>query len=308
VREFEEKVDHLEHAYNFYLQSKWGLLDSVMGKRFEGMWPEESSVLERHTTLHRILQLLAASVEPEGVYFQAKCEIWSRIFKKEAEFAELAHGVISEPGFVATSRRVAEQLMTLLRDAAEWIPTLAISHLRAVNRSIPENWRVPLGRIDALRDAYRQNFEVGCQMLPLVIMLQNVAEGRDSRTIRDPSQSDGWAPRTLDARDLVNNINQYRKAKSATKEAYLNRHPVLRYYWNASFSRDVRNSIAHAEFDYVMHDGAIRYKGREVPYYVFVEALIKQISLLVFWLDFLKLHRVYGSRWDPVNKRFLGVA
>lgn len=114
-------------------------------------------------------------------------------------------------------------------------------------------------------------------------------------------------PRALRPQDLVNNLNQFTKSNAATKEAYLSRYSHLRYFWNAAFSRDVRNSIAHAEFDYIMHESIVKYKGREVPYYVFIEALIKQISLLIFWLDLCKLCKIYGSRWDPIGSKFLGL-
>jgi hypothetical protein len=308
VRWFGERVDALEHAYGFYLRGKWDLLDSVMRRTFEGAWPDNPSTLDRHTLIHRILYTLLIHLDPTGAYPRAKHEVWSRSFKKPAEFSECAHSVISKPDFNATNRRVSEQFISLLRNQAEWLPTLAVAHLRADGKAVPPGWQVPVGRIDSLRDAYRQNFEVSCQMLPLVIRMQNISEGRDPEVIRDPGDSNAWTPRDLQPRDYVNNVNQYIKAKAATKEAYLNRHSRLRHYWNSAFSRDVRNSIAHAEFDYMMHDGLISYKSREVPYYVFIEALIKQITLLAFWLDLCKLFRIYGSRWDSRNGKFLGLA
>ncbi|MFI9112740.1 hypothetical protein [Streptomyces venezuelae] len=308
VREFEERVDAIEHAYGFYLQERWDLLDSVMRRSFEDAWPKSPSVLDRHTYLHRILSVLAAALDPNGFYPRAKRELWSRTFGKEENFSELAFRVTTDSNFEVINRRLSDQLVRLLRDAADWIPALAIAHLRAGRMSIPEDWRVPLVRIDTLRDAYRQNFEVSCQMLPLVVRMQNMTEGRDIDVIRDPGLPGGWAPRTLLPRDLVNNVNQYTKAKASTKEAYLNRNSRLRHFWNSAFTRDVRNGIAHAEFDYVMHDGIVRYKDVEVPQYVFVEALIQQIALLVFWLDLCKLCKIYGSRWDPVRKNFLGLA
>ncbi|MER7838278.1 hypothetical protein ABTY98_20895 [Streptomyces sp. NPDC096040] len=307
VRLYGARVDGLEHAYGFYLRERWDLLDSVMRRNFEEAWPDNPSALDRHTKLHRLIYVLMFAMDPVGAYPRAKYELWSRTFKREAEFSQCAHSVISTAEFTSTNRRVAEQFLSLLRDYAEWLPTLAVAHLRAAGKSVPTDWRVPVGRIDSLRDAYRQNFEVSCQILPLVIRMQNIAEGREPEVLRDPQDANGWTPRVLQPRDYVNNINQYTKAKAATKEAYLNRHSALRYYWNSAFSRDVRNSIAHAEFDYVMHDGLITYKDREAPYYVFIEALIKQITLLAFWLDLCKLYKIYGSRWDPQGKTFLGL-
>ncbi|MFI1845971.1 hypothetical protein ACH439_28020 [Streptomyces microflavus] len=313
VRSFAEKVDPLEHAYGFYLQERWDLLDSMMMRNFkedwpiEGSWPSNPSDLDRHTHIHRILSLLAAAMDPGGHKQRAKYELWSRTFEKQEEFSELSFRIISEPTFATVNRRISDQFFRMLRDASEWIPALAIAHLRANGGHIPGDWRVPLGRIDSLRDAYRQNFEVSCQMLPLVIRIQNMSEGRDDATIRDPTLPDGWAPRALRPQDLVNNLNQFTKSNAATKEAYLSRYSHLRYFWNAAFSRDVRNSIAHAEFDYITHESIVKYKGREVPYYVFIEALIKQISLLIFWLDLCKLCKIYGSRWDPIGSKFLGL-
>ncbi|MFC8674165.1 hypothetical protein ACFUEN_16000 [Streptomyces griseorubiginosus] len=307
VRWFGERVDALEHAYGFYLREKWDLLDSVMTRHFAEVWPDKPSALDRHTLIHRLLYMLVLAMDPKGMYPAAKYETWSRSFKKHAEFSECAHSIISQPDFNATRRRVFEQFIGLLRNYTEWMPTLAVTHLRAREKPIPEGWRVPLGRIDSLRDAYRQNFEVSCQMLPLIIRLQNIAEGRAPDVIRTPGITGEWEPRALQTKDYVNNINQYIKAKAATKEAYLNRHRLLRCYWNSAFSRDVRNSIAHAEFDYVMHDGIVTYKSRKVPYYVFIEALIKQVTLLAFWLDLCKLYAIYGSRWDAQNGKFMGL-
>lgn len=266
VRWFGDRVDPLEHAYGFYLGEKWDLLDSVMKRNFEELWPENPSILDRHTALHRILYLPVFSLDPEGYYPKSKHDTWSRTFKKEAEFARCAHSIIAKPEFTAANRRVSEQFLNLLRSNQEWTPAMTVVHLRAIGTPIPHGWQFPAGRIDSLRDAYRQNFEVSCQMLPLVIRMQNIAEGRDPEIIRDPTDTQGWRPRNLDRRDQVNNLNQYTRAKAVTKEAYLDRHTLLRYHWNAAFNRDVRNSIAHAEFDYTMHDGMISYKGREVPF------------------------------------------
>ncbi|MFE0925833.1 hypothetical protein ACFW4O_03400 [Streptomyces mutabilis] len=279
----------------------------MMKRNFEELWPENPSILDRHTALHRILYLPVFSIDPEGYYPRSKHDTWSRTTKKEAEFARCAHSIVAKPEFIAANRRASEQLLNLLRNNQEWTPAMTVVHLRAIGTPIPHGWQFPAGRIDSLRDAYRQNFEVSCQMLPLVIRMQNIAEGRDPEIIRDPTDTQGWRPRNLDRRDQVNNLNQYTRAKAVTKEAYLDRHTLLRYYWNSAFNRDVRNSIAHAEFDYTMHDGMITYKGREVPFYTFTEALIKQISLLAFWLDLCKLYKIYGSRWDPKNKKFLGL-
>ncbi|MFI6549635.1 hypothetical protein ACIBO9_40960 [Streptomyces prunicolor] len=308
ARWFGERVDALEHAYGFYLKEQWDLLDSVMNRNFEEVWPASPSILDRHTLIHRFLYMLVLAIDPKGMYPAAKYATWSRTFNKAAEFSECAHSLISQAEFKAARRRVFEQFMSLLRNYTEWMPTLAVTHLRALGRSIPEGWQVPLGRIDSLRDAYRQNFEVSCQMLPLVIRMQNIAEGRAPDVIRTPGGAGEWEPRTIQPRDYVNNINQYTKAKAATKEAYLNHNKFLRHYWNSAFSRDVRNSIAHAEFDYVMHDGIVSYKNREVPYYAFIEALIKQFTLLAFWLDLCKLYEIYGSRWDTQNGKFMGLS
>ncbi|WP_146192642.1 hypothetical protein [Streptomyces sp. A244] len=278
-----------------------------MKRNFEEVWPDNPSALDRHTALHRILYMLVSSIDPDGAYPKSKRDAWSRTFKKEAEFAKCAHSIITKPEFIAVNKRASEQFLNLLRSNQEWTPALTVVHLRAIGSPIPQGWQFPAGRIDSLRDAYRQNFEVSCQILPLVIRMQNIAEGRDSEIIRDPADAQGWAPGALNPRDQVNNLNQYTKSRAATKEAYLDRHTLLRYYWNGAFNRDVRNSIAHAEFDYTMHDGMISYKGREVPYYTFTEALIKQISLLAFWLDLCKLFKIYGSRWDPENEKFLGL-
>ncbi|MFC8519879.1 hypothetical protein [Streptomyces sp. NPDC057257] len=223
ARWFGERVDPLEHAYTFYLKEKWDLLDSVMSRNFDEFWPESPTTLDRHTFLHRFVFLLVACLDSRGVHPRAKYEVWSRTRRKEAEFSECAHSVISKPEFTAINRRIADQFFNLLRNNAEWFPTLAIVHLRARGKQIPQGWQVPVGRIDSLRDAYRQNFEVSCQMLPLVIRMQNIAEGRDPESIRDLADTGGWTPRGLSSRDLVNNINQYTRAKAATKEAYLSR-------------------------------------------------------------------------------------
>ncbi|WP_139063579.1 hypothetical protein, partial [Streptomyces zinciresistens] len=182
-----EKVDPLEHAYGFYLKQKWDLLDSLMRRNFEGAWPDNPSFLDRHTLLHRFIFPYLVSLDPEGLYPRAKYEVWSRIFKNEAAFSECANSLISNSEFEAMNRRVAEQFFNLLRANVEWLPALAIIHLRAKARPIPPGWQVPVGRIDSLRDAYRQNFEVSCQVLPLIIRMQNIAEGRDPESIRDPA-------------------------------------------------------------------------------------------------------------------------
>lgn len=307
VRWFGERADSLDHAFRFYLDSKWDLLDSVMGRQFSPFWEDSPSEYDRHMLLHRMAYRSVIPLDPSGTYADAKLEVWSRSFKKESKFSECAHSVIAEPSFALLRRRVSQQYCGLMRSYTEWLPTLALAHLRALGKEISKDWQAPVGNFDVLRDAYRQNFELSCQALPLVIRMQNIAEGRDSQAIRIPGEAHGWAPRSPLPKDCVNNLNQFSKARAATKEAYLNRHPLLRKYWNSAYSRDVRNSIAHADFDYSMQDGIITYKDNESPYFEFVEALIKQIGLLVFWLDLCKLYVIYGSRWDPHKWKFLGL-
>jgi hypothetical protein len=307
VKAFAEQADNLDYAYGFYLNNQWDLLDATMRKNFESTWPKSPSELDRHTCIHRLLYLGVVPLDPVGRNPTAKHEVWSRIFKKEEEFSQAAYWTMRDPRFIVMHKRIANQFIGLLRSHVEWIPALPMIYLRANGISIPESWRIPVGNIESLRDAYRQNFELSCQALHLVVRMQNISEGRSHEAIRNSGSPAGWAPRSLRTRDHVNNMNQFIKTNAATKEAYLNRTPALRHFWEAAFDRDVRNSIAHADFDYLAHAGVVTFKDGEIPYYVFVEALIRQVSLLFFWLDLCKLYKIYGSRWDEKNQKFLGL-
>jgi hypothetical protein len=307
ARWFGERADAMEFAYGFYLKGEWSRLDSAMQRSFEDFWMQNPTVIERNTLIHRLTFLATTPLDPGGMYPYAKEEVWSRIFKKEKEFSEAALGVVEDPAFAITHKRIAYQFTALLRAHADWAPALAVIHVRSAGLEVPSTWQVPAGNFDSLRDAYRQNFELSCQALHLVMRMQNISEGRISDIIRDSADVNSWMPRTLRPLDYVNNINQFNRSNAATKEAYLNRHSRLRYFWNAAFSRSVRNAIAHADFDYSAHDGIVIQKGEAAPYFTFLEALIKQICLLGLWLDLFKLYKMYASCWDARNQVFRGL-
>ena len=102
----------------------------------------------------------------------------------------------------------------------------------------------------------------------------------------DPSK----LPPNLRPRTLA----QFKKLTAEAKEAFLDRFPVTEGYWLDAFDRSIRNAIAHADADEVVTAGEITTgKGTTLSYMKFVEAVAKQLQLILLWLNLTKLFRVY---------------
>ncbi len=287
---------HLERAYQFYLTEDWGRFDGAMSRLMEEEWPDQPTMLIRHDLIHRLLTMLFLPLDPVGVYAEAKREIWGRA-KPSRELVSHLQKSHVQAKLVALQRRLFHQLNNLVETRQTWLPALAFLWLNRLGLDAPDHWRLPGEDFMILRDAYRQNFELSCQALELVVMAQNSSEGRPAETIHRDGERSPWIPGALSSTPTPpRTLAQFRRLSAEKKIAYLDRFPVTQAGWRDIFNRGLRNAIAHADADAVMSKGQIATgKGITVPYIRFVESVIKQLQMLLLWLDLAKLFRMYGT-------------
>ncbi|MEV6891008.1 hypothetical protein [Kribbella sp. NPDC051137] len=287
----------LERAYGFYLQEKWDLFDRAMAELLgKENWPDEVSMLRRYDVLHRVLSVGLLPLGPSGDYPVAKKEIWAVSRASIQSFGEYC-AAIDDSELAKLQRRLFDQIRRMMEHRAIWSPALALTYLDVLGRRIPNEWRLPGDDFHILRDAYRQNYEVCCQILWLVVAAKNTEEGRPAAEICSPDYSFGWVPQAEGGKKLPKTLAQYKKATSEVKELYLDKFPSTRDAWDAIFNRSIRNAIAHADADFVIETGMIATgKGDDLSYMDFVKSTVgqMQMQMLMLFIDYVKLCRIYG--------------
>jgi hypothetical protein len=284
----------LERAYQFYTNENWDKFDNAMTRLLQGEWPDSPNMLVRHDVIHRLLLAVVLPLRPSGGYSKLQKEIWQRA-QPSPQLVTYVRRSAVQSEIRALQKRVFRQLAHLIEIRQMWLPVLPFLWLSDVGRSAPSDWRLPGDDFTILRGAYQQNFELSCQALPLLVVAQNAANGRDAEVIRLDSESSPWIPQSLpenskQPRTLV----QFKKLTAEGKEAFLDRFPVTEASWHNTFDRGIRNAIAHADVDQVVATGEITTgKGATLTYVRFVESIVRQLQLLLLWLNLAKLFRVY---------------
>ncbi|MFL0397426.1 hypothetical protein ACH0CM_32520 [Streptomyces albus] len=287
-------LDDYQRVYGLHMRDQWDLVNSNIDRVF-GDWDGNSSAAESMHFLHGALYLGISAIDPIGRYPSVKREIWSRTFKKSAEFAKEAWRAERCGELKKLQQRISDQLFFLVRHNDQWVAAVPIIYARFNKKGMPGDWRIPGDDFISLRDAYRQNFELSCQALSMVVRMQNIAEGRDADTIYSESQDNPWVPRGFPKTGKVKppkTIKQFECLSSANKELYLNRSSKLTNLWDACFERGLRNAISHADADHDLGDGLIRTGKGVKAYHDFLVSVAWQVPLLTFWLDLIKLWRV----------------
>jgi hypothetical protein len=177
-----------------------------------------------------------------------------------------------------------------------WTPALPFLWANRLEYGIPNDWRLPGEDFAILGGAYQQNFELSCQALPMLIVAENAAGGRQATIIRVDGESDPWIPSNFPERaKLPRTLAQFKKLNAEAKETFLDQFSITESGWSDAFNRSIRNAIAHADADKVLKTGEIATgKGLSISYMSFVESIIKQLQLLVLWLNLAKLFRIYA--------------
>jgi hypothetical protein len=285
----------LERAFQFYLAEDWSRFDTAMSRLLEGNWPEEPDMVVRHDLVHRLLTIMIFSLDPSGVYADMQKEIWQR-----AEPSDQLVAYIRQPSvqswFVALQKRLFRQISHLIEIRRMWSPALPFLWANRLGIDMPDDWRLPGDDFAILRGAYQQDFELSCQALPMLVVAENAADGREAENIRVDGEPTPWIPPNLPgSAKRPRTVAQFKKLNAEAKETFLDRFPVTEAGWFGAFDRGIRNAIAHADTDEVVTTGEITTgKGIIISYLAFVESVVKQLQLLTLWLNLAKLFRVYG--------------
>jgi hypothetical protein len=129
----------------------------------------------------------------------------------------------------------------------------------------------------------------------MAVAVQNTAEGRPAEQIRIKGDSKAWIPYGLASNAAPRTLTQFKKANAETKELYLDKFSTTRSAWTGVFDRKLRNSIAHADAEFVISTGQIETtKGSGYSYLDFVKSTVSQTQMVLLWLDFAKLCRIYA--------------
>ena len=176
-----------------------------------------------------------------------------------------------------------------------WTPVLPFLWLHRLGREVPDDWRLPGDDFVILRGAYQQNFELSCQALPMLVVAENAARARCATTIQSDSAKASWVPAGFPRGTRPpRTLSQFRRLNAEAREAYLDKFPITEAAWREAFDRGIRNTIAHADVDEVVSTGDITTgKGAVVSYANFVESIVKQLLLLLLWLNLARMFRVY---------------
>lgn len=287
---------HLERAFQFYFAEGWERFDATMSRLLEEQWPANPSMLGRHDSIHRLTWIALTPLDPGQRYLQMQKELWARAAPNRSLAVYLTQEKI-QTEVAALQRRIFRQIAHLVEIREMWLPAVPLLWLEASGRDVPETWKLPGEDFPILRGVYQQNFELSCQFLPLLVAVQNSADGREPSRLEESSSGLAWVPAGLpeSVKQPPRTIPQFKKLTAEGREAYLEKYPVIEAAWFESFSRGIRNAIAHADVDEVVATGEIvTGKGERASYLSFVEAVVKQIQLLQLWLNFAKLIRIYA--------------
>jgi hypothetical protein len=290
----DQEWPQLERAFQFYLNEDWSRFDKAMSRLLEEGWPDNPDMVQRHDIINRLLQVVILPLDRHGLYRDMQREVWGRAQPSRELLTHLRQQSV-QADLLALQKRLFRQVAHMIEIRQMWLPVVPFLWLNRLGRSAPEEWRLPGDDFAILRGSYQQNFELSCQALPLLVATQNSADGRDAVNIRLDSDPSPWIPSTLpkSARP-PQNLAQFGKLSSEAKEAFLDRFPVTEAGWVDAFDRRIRNAIAHADADAVIATGEIATsKGDALSYLTFVESIVKQLQLLVLWLNLAKLFRVY---------------
>jgi hypothetical protein len=285
----------LERAFQFYFAEDWPRFDTAMSRLLEGNWPETPDMVMRHDLIHRLLTVMIIPLEPTGQYLGMQMEIWQRA-EPSQELIDYLRQASVQADILALHKRIFRQISYLIEIRNTWTPVLPFLWLNRLGRDVPTEWRLPGDDFAILRGAYQQNFELSCQALPMLVVIQNAADGRSAEIIYREGEESPWIPARLPANSRPpRTLAQFKKLNAEAKEAFLDRFPTTEENWIDAFDRSIRNAIAHADVDEVVATGEITTgKGATQSYIEFVESVAKQLQLLLLWLNLAKLLRVCG--------------
>jgi hypothetical protein len=285
----------LERAFQFYFAEDWVRFDRAMSRLLEDAWPEAPDMVVRHDLIHRLLVVMMVPLDPGGAYAELQKEIWQRAEPSE-ELTNYVRSASTQSGLVALQKRLFRQISHLIEIRHMWTPAIPSLWLNRLDYDIPDGWRLPGDDFAILRGVYQQNFELSCQALSMLVVAQNAADGRSATVIRPEDETTPWIPARFPNNSRPpRTTSQFERLNAVAKEEFLDRFPSTEASWLEAFDRNIRNAIAHADADEVVATGDIvTGSGAALPYLSFVESVVKQIQLLLLWINLVKLFRVYG--------------
>lgn len=296
---FFQGIDELwpdvERAYGYYLREDWTHFDGVMSKVLGPDWADPPTELDRHDRIHRLLSIILMPLAATASYPAMKEEVWATAQVDVGALRKFAQDPMNMADIKSVQRRIFDQIRRMIDIRDAWRPALGLAFLHESGKVLPERWRLPGDNFHLLRDAYRQNFELACQGLFMLVASKNTQDGRPAKVICAADYSAGWVPSWDKTSMLPRTVQQFKGKRAEIKELYLEGFPTVHEVWEDVFSRRLRNGIAHADIEFVTTSGMVLSDQDEFSYLDFVRATIAQLQLLMLLIDFAKLLRIYAS-------------
>ena len=290
----EELWPHVERAYGYYLQEDWAHFDAVMSSVLGPDWADPPTELDRHDRVHRLLSVILMPLSANARYPAMKEQLWASARVDVGALRKFAQEPMNKADIKIVQRRIFDQIRRMIEMRDAWRPALALAFLHESGTTLPDSWRLPGDNFHLLRDAYRQNFELACQALFMLVATKNTEEGRPAKSICASDYSSGWVPHFDNTSMLPRTVQQFKGKRAEIKELYLEGFPAVREAWEEVFSRRLRNGIAHADAELVTTRGMVLSGADEFSYMDFVRTTIAQLQLLMLFIDFAKLLRIYA--------------
>jgi hypothetical protein len=222
-----EDWPQLRRAYQFYLAENWGRFDTAMSRLLEEDWPGEPDMLIRHDVIHRLLMVMLSPLDPRGRYAEMLQEIAERATPSEPLVSYLRQDTV-QAELLSLQKRLFRQLVHLVEIKETWLPVLPLLWVDLLGRAAPNEWRLPGDDFPVLRGAYQQDFELSCQALPFLVVIENAAEGRSATSIHGDDPMSSWVPENFPENVRPpRTLAQFKKQNSEIKEFFLDRFPVI---------------------------------------------------------------------------------
>jgi|SRR5665647_500971 len=293
-RGVDELWPDVERAYGYYLREDWTHFDGAMSKVLGPDWADAPSELDRHDRVHRLLSIILMPLAATASYPTMKDEVWATSRVDIGGLRKFARDPKNMADIKTVQRRIFDQIRRMIEIRDAWRPAFGLAFLHESGKTLPASWRLPGDNFHLLRDAYRQNFELACQGLFMLVASKNTEEGRPAKEICTSDYSSGWVPSFEGTSMLPRTVQQFKSKRAEIKELYLEGFPAVRDVWEEVFSRRLRNGIAHADAEFVTASGMVLSGEDEFSYTDFVRATIAQLQLLMLLIDLAKLLRIYA--------------